>query len=334
MSKFRETLKRAGLNTFFFLLVGMIFLAKLFPEWGTAESPLPLKTITGAGISFIFFFYGVKLSPQKLKEGLSNWKLHLLVQSTTFLIFPLIILILYTIWGSEDSYLWLGTFYLAALPSTVSSSVVMVSIAGGNLPAAIFNASISSMVGIFITPLWMDLILPETAVGFDLTDTFIKLSFQVLFPVIIGLFVHPYLIKFVNKYQVALKNFDQAIILLIVFTAFAESFAENMFEGHSAGELIGLGFLMLGFFFLMMGLMYMVSRFFNFSREDMITLVFCGSKKSLVQGAVMGRVMFPDPVIFGVILLPLMVYHSLQLMAGSAIAQKLGEGKTPVRRGG
>jgi solute carrier family 10 (sodium/bile acid cotransporter), member 7 len=110
----------------------------------------------------------------------------------------------------------------------------------------------------------MDLILPETAVGFDLTDTFIKLSLQVLFPVIIGLFVHPYLIKFVNKHQVALKNFDQAIILLIVFTAFAESFAENMFEGHSAGELIWLGVLMLGFFFLMMGLMYMVSRFFNF----------------------------------------------------------------------
>ena len=325
MSKFRETLKRAGLNTFFFLLVGMIFLAKFFPEWGTSESPLPLKTITGVGISFIFFFYGVKLSPQKLKEGLSNWKLHILVQSTTFLIFPLIVLIPYVFFGSEDNYLWLGTFYLAALPSTVSSSVVMVSIAKGNLPAAIFNASISSMVGIFITPLWMDLILPESAIGFDLTDTFIRLSLQVLLPVIFGLFVHSYLIKFVNRYQVALKNFDQAIILLIVFTAFAESFAENMFDGQSFGELMWLGFLMLSFFFLMMGLMYMLSKALKFSREDMITVVFCGSKKSLVQGAVMGRVMFPDPVVFGVILLPLMVYHSLQLMAGSAIAQKLGE---------
>jgi sodium/bile acid cotransporter 7 len=112
---------------------------------------------------------------------------------------------------------------------------------------------------------------------------------------------------------------------LIVFTAFAESFAENMFDGQSFGELMWLGFLMLSFFFLMMGLMYMLSKALKFSREDMITVVFCGSKKSLVQGAVMGRVMFPDPVVFGVILLPLMVYHSLQLMAGSAIAQKLGE---------
>ena len=140
MAKLRETLNRVGLNTFFFLLVGMIFLAKAFPEWGSDTSPLPLKTITGIGISVIFFFYGVKLSPEKLKQGLSNWKLHLVVQSTTFLIFPLVVLLLYAIWGDEANLFWIGTFYLAALPSTVSSSVVMVSIAGGNLPAAIFNA--------------------------------------------------------------------------------------------------------------------------------------------------------------------------------------------------
>lgn len=325
MAKLRETLNRVGLNTFFFLLVGMIFLAKAFPEWGSEESPLPLKAITGIGISVIFFFYGVKLSPEKLKQGLSNWKLHILVQSTTFLIFPLVVLLLYAAWGDEANLFWIGTFYLAALPSTVSSSVVMVSIAGGNLPAAIFNASISSMVGIFITPLWMDLMLPETAVDFDLTDTIIKLSFQVLVPVILGLFVHKYLVKYVNKHQTALKNFDQAIILLIIFTAFAESFSENMFDGHSASELILLGVLMLVFFLLMMGLMYLLSKALKFSREDMITVIFCGSKKSLVQGAVMGRVMFPDPVVFGVMLLPLMVYHALQLMVGSAIAQKLGD---------
>jgi sodium/bile acid cotransporter 7 len=325
MAKIRETLRRAGLNNFFFLLVGMIFLAKFFPSWGTTDSPLPLKTITGIGISVIFFFYGVKLNPNKLKEGLSNWKLHLVVQATTFLVFPFVVLLLYWIWGDEGSYLWLGTFYLAALPSTVSSSVVMVSIAGGNLPAAIFNASISSMVGIFITPLWMDLMLPEAAVSFDLSSTVIRLSLQILLPVTIGLMLHHRLIGFVNKNQLSLKNFDQGIILLIVFTAFAESFAEDMFAGHSASTLLGLGGLMLGFFFVMLALMYGISQGLGFSREDTITVMFCGSKKSLVQGAVMGRVMFPDPVVFGIILLPLMIYHALQLMAGSALAQRMGE---------
>lgn len=325
MARVRETLRKVGMNNFFFLLIAMIFLARLLPSWGTSDSPLPLKAITGVGISFIFFFYGVKLSPQKLKEGLSNWKLHLVVQATTFVVFPLVVLFFYVLFGEEGNYLWLGTFYLAALPSTVSSSVVMVSIAGGNLPAAIFNASISSMVGIFITPLWMDIMLPENAVSFDLTDTFIKLSLQVLFPLIIGLILHPRLIGFVNRYQTTLKNFDQGIILLIVFTAFAESFAEDMFAGQSSMELIGLGGLMLVFFGLMMALMYFISIGLKFSRADTITVMFCGSKKSLVQGAVMGRVMFPDPVIFGIILLPLMIYHALQLMAGSALAQRMGE---------
>ncbi|MCL6258176.1 bile acid:sodium symporter [Aquiflexum sp. TKW24L] len=325
MAKLRGTLNRVGLNTFFFLLVGMIVLASTFPDWGSDAILKPLKTITGIGISFIFFFYGVKLSPEKLKQGLSNWKLHLLIQSTTFLIFPLVVLLLYAVLGEETNLFWIGTFYLAALPSTVSSSVVMVSIAGGNLPAAIFNASISSMVGIFITPLWMDLMLPETAVDFDLTDTIIKLSFQVLVPVILGLLVHKYLVKFANKYQTVLKNIDQGIILLIIFTAFAESFAANMFDGHSIGELVLLGVLMLAFFLLMMGLMYLISKALKFSREDMVTVLFCGSKKSMIQGAVMGRVMFPDPVVFGVMLLPLMIYHAQQLMVGSAIAQKMGD---------
>lgn len=327
MSKIFSILQKAGLNTFFFLLIGMIFLAKTFPELGSADSPLPLKTITGAGISVIFFFYGVKLSPQQLRSGLSNWKLHVLVQSTTFLIFPLFVLALHAIWGEEGNYLWLGTFYLAALPSTVSSSVVMVSIAGGNLPAAIFNASISSMVGIFITPLWMEVMVTDTAMGFDLGNTFIKLSLQVLLPVLVGLVLHGKLINFVNRHQVALKNVDQGIILLIVFSAFAESFGERMFEGQSTWDMVQLGFLMLAFFLLMMSVMYGLSKGLGFSREDMITVVFCGSKKSLVQGAVMGRVMFPDPKVFGVFLLPLMVYHTLQLIVGSAIAQKIGSNK-------
>ena len=170
--------------------------------------------------------------------------------------------------------------------------------------------------------------LPETAVDFDLTDTIFKLSFQVLVPVILGLFFHKYLVKFVNKFQVTLKNIDQAIILLIIFTAFAESFLANMFDGHSVAELVLLGVLMLVFFLLMMGVMYLLSKALKFSREDMITVIFCGSKKSMIQGAVMGRVMFPDPVVFGVMLLPLMIYHAQQLMVGSTIAQKLGDVKS------
>ncbi|EIM78912.1 lipoprotein transmembrane protein [Nitritalea halalkaliphila LW7] len=319
-----QTLKKVGFNAFFFLLLSTIALAYAFPELGMESSPVPVKKLTGIGVSLIFFFYGVKLSPQELWKGLRNWKLHLLVQAATFLLFPMFILLLFYTVGAEATPLWLGTFYLAALPSTVSSSVVMVSIARGNLPAAIFNASISSMVGIFLTPLWMELMLPDTAVDFALGETFQKLTLQVLVPLLIGLFFHRLLIRYVERHKVALKNFDQFIILLIVFSAFAESFGADMFAGQSWGQLLQLGLLMLGFFFFMIAIMHGVGKALGLSLPDRITLLFCGSKKSLVQGAVMGRVLFPDPQVFGLILLPLMLYHTLQLMAGSALAQRLG----------
>jgi sodium/bile acid cotransporter 7 len=323
MSNIMNTLAKAGINAFFFLLVLCVFLAYLFPEWGTGNSPIPFNDFTYYGVSIIFFFYGVKLNPQSLKQGLSNYKLHLLIQGTTFLIFPAIILLLNAGLGKEGSLLWIGIFYLAALPSTVSSSVVMVSIAGGNLPAAIFNASVSSIIGIFITPLWMQMFMSASETGFDLSSTFIHLILQILMPLLLGISLHRLLGHWAMKYNRTLKKFDQLIILLIVFTAFSESFYQKMFEGQSLAELTLLSGSMLLLFLVMMGVMHLVSIYLGFSREERITVLFCGSKKSLVQGAVMGKVLFPDPVLLGVILLPLMVYHALQLIAGSAIAQRM-----------
>src|SRR5690606_30416043 len=130
MHSIKSTLAKAGINGFFFLLILSILVAWVFPGWGMEGSLVPFDEVTYYGVALIFFFYGVKLSPQSLKLGLSNWKLHLLIQSTTFVIFPVLILLLYVILGEEGSLRWLGVFYLAASPTTVTSSVVMVSRAG------------------------------------------------------------------------------------------------------------------------------------------------------------------------------------------------------------
>lgn len=325
--RFVNQLEKAGLNGFFFALILMVILAWLFPFYGTEESPLPLSAITTYGVSFIFFFYGLRLSPEQLKVGLTNWKLHVVIQLTTFVLFPVIVLVFSFLLNGEYELLWLGTFYLAALPSTVSSSVVMVSIAGGNLPAAIFNASISSIIGIFITPVWMSFFIDETGSSTEFNDVVLKLCLQVLVPVIVGFLLHAWLGKLAARFKSTLRYFDQSIILLIVFTAFAESFYGNMFSNHSLLEIIVLAILMLSFFLLMLALMNLLSNTLKFSSEDRITVIFCGSKKSLVQGAVMGKVLFPDPQALGVILLPLMLYHALQLVAGSAIAQKMANSR-------
>jgi solute carrier family 10 (sodium/bile acid cotransporter), member 7 len=323
MGKIRSTLAKVGINGFFFALIFMVVLAYVFPQFGEEEGILPLGEVTDIGVFLIFFFYGVKLSPAQLRLGLSNYKLHLLIQTSTFIIFPMVIILAHALIGSEENpYLWLGVFYLAALPSTVSSSVVMVSIAGGNLPAAIFNASVSSLIGILITPLWMSVFMDVTGGGSDLSSTVVKLSLQILLPVILGFLLHKPLGSYVVKHQKTLKYFDQAIILLIVYTAFAESFAKEMFAGNSFWDFMTIGGAMLLLFIFMMAVMWFISTRMGFVLPDTITVLFCGSKKSLVQGAVMGKVLFPDPLIFGIVLLPLMMYHSLQLLLGSAIAER------------
>lgn len=314
---------------FFLLLSSMVLLAWLFPLYGSTQSPLPLKPVVDYGVSIIFFFYGLGLSRETLIKGLSHFKLHAVIQGTTFILFPVLVLGAAAVFP-DHAYVawWLGVFYLAALPSTVSSAVVMVSIAGGNLSAAIFNASISSLIGIFITPLWMTAFMDSMEFSTSgLGNVILSLSLQVLLPVGLGLLLHNKLGAFATRYKARLKYFDQFIILLIVYRAFCESFAGKMFDSFSAVEIFTLGTLMLALFIIMVFIMNLLSVWLRFSREDRITVIFCGSKKSLVQGAVMGQVLFPGVATFGIILLPLMLYHALQLLAGSIIAQRLARSR-------
>ncbi len=82
---------RAGLDWFLLALLGMIGLAYLWPEPGIQEGIWSLDTFADAGVSLIFFFYGLKLSPDKLRAGLTNWRLHLTIHLTTFVLFPVVV---------------------------------------------------------------------------------------------------------------------------------------------------------------------------------------------------------------------------------------------------
>jgi len=227
--------------------------------------------------------------------------------------------------GESNVLLWLGVFFLAALPSTVSSSVVMVSIAGGNIPAAIFNASISSLMGVFLTPLWMSLVLSNTA-GFDATGLWSiigKLVLQILLPVTLGMLLNRRWGAFAEKHKNTLRIFDQSIILLIVYTSFCASFDNNVFDGFSRLTIVGCGAGMMLLFFIVYAIVGLACSRMKMNREDTITAQFCASKKSLVHGSAMAKVIFAGYNSIGIILLPIMIYHVLQIIAVSAIAKRV-----------
>lgn len=312
------------IDGFVLAIIVVVILAYLFPFWGSKNSPIPLNTIGSIGISLIFFFYGLKLSPEKIKSGLKNWKLHLLVQASSFVLFPLIIISIYPFIKTENNHIiWLGFMFLAALPSTVSSSVVMVSMAKGNIPAAIFNASISGLIGILVTPLWMGLFLKQNTTEFDLGTIYLKLITEILLPVIFGIVLQRFLGDFARKHNRYLTLFDKSIILIIIYKSFAESFEEKVFNSVNITHLIFILLAVIVLFTLVFFIINQISKRLGFTLEDRITAQFCGTKKSLVHGTVFSKILFKNSASVGVILLPLMLFHFIQIFIISIIASKL-----------
>lgn len=314
------------IDSFVVAILGIIAVAYFFPKLGQGDSRFPLETISNIGISLIFFFYGLKLSPEKFKSGILNWKLHLLVQFSTFLLFPLIILAFYPLVRNETGrVLWIAFLFLAALPSTVSTSVVMVSIARGNLPAAIFNASISGLIGIIVTPLWIDMFLTGTANNPELADVYLQLTVKILVPVITGILLQRYLGKFATRNLRWLNLFDKAVILLIIYKSFAESFSAGVFKSLGIEYIIMIAGAAVALFFLVYMLTGRISSLLKFNLQDRITAQFCGTKKSLMHGTVFSKILIPESVSLGIILLPLMLFHAIQILIISFIATKLAK---------
>ncbi|AUS04282.1 bile acid:sodium symporter family protein [Pseudotamlana carrageenivorans] len=315
------------IDRFVLAIITTIIAAYFFPQLGSSSSPVPLDTIGTIGVSLIFFFYGLKLSPDKIKSGLKNWKLHLVVQASTFLLFPLIILAAKPfIYSDEAESLWLSFLFLGALPSTVSSSVVMVSIAKGNVPAAIFNASISGLIGIMITPLWMELFIPPSTADFDLTEIYTKLIITIIAPVFLGILLQRFGRHFAAKYKNQLTSFDKLVILLIIYKSFVHSFEDHIFSSMSFIDLLIMAGLLILLFYAVYFFIGLISKVLKFNREDQITAQFCGTKKSLVHGTVFAEILFPATFPVGLILLPLMLFHALQIFIISVVASRLGRG--------
>lgn len=306
-------------NGFIAALFAAILLAYLLPQ---GPELLHLKIISDLGIGFIFFFYGLKLSPEELKLGFSNYKVHLLVQITTFVVFPLLVLAMLPFFENySESNLWLALFFLAALPSTVSSSIVMVSLARGNVPTAIFNASLSGLIGIFVTPLWLSFFMNESA-GFEILTVVQKLFSQVLLPLIIGLVLQKFFGDWARKNSARISLFDKSVIVIIVYSSFSSAFISGLFITVGVWDLGKLLILVLLLFFAVYFGIEKICQVLNWKIEDRITAQFCGTKKSLVHGSVMVKIIFGSSSANALFLLPIMLYHILQLLIIAVFAEK------------
>lgn len=305
-------------------LIGMViamFIAWLIPGPGAAGGSLHPELLTKCGIALIFFLHGAQLSFAALKDGVSRWQLHLIIQLTTFLAFPLIGLALVKLTGSLISPdLALGLFYLCALPSTVSSSVAMTAAAKGNVPVAVFNATISSIIGIVLTPLWMSLLVHQQSGHMDTTAVMLDLVQWLLLPLIIGQALRPLIGAFITNHKKYVSKIDRFTILLLVYTSFCDSFAGHVWTGHGALTMIVTITATIALFFaVLMGLILFCKKL-SIPDSYRAAVVFCGTKKSLATGVPMAHLLFTGNASLGLILLPIMIYHPLQLFICGPLA--------------
>ena len=304
-------------------MVATVILALFFPQLGVADGPLHLSTVTEYGIALVFFLHGANLERQKLVTGLKNWRVHLLIQTTTFVVCPILGLILYfSLKTVLPEYLLLGFFFLGALPSTVSSSVAMTALARGNVPVAVFNATLSGLLGMIITPALMSIVTATGGSNFSIIDAIIDIAVTLLLPFVLGQLARPVLKSLLTRYKSIISRIDRTVILLIVFSSFAESTAGGIWSQFSITEFAVTIILVLVFLGVAFTYTIFTSKRLSLPLEDESATVFCGSTKSLANGAPIAHILFAGNPNLGLIMLPLMLYHQLQLMACAVMAQR------------
>lgn len=324
-------LQRFYIDGFIISLLATVALAAVLPASGLFADYI--DTAKTLAIALLFFVYGVRLSPQESASGLKQWKLHAIVLSMTFVFFPLLgFAMRVLVPGVLDEKLYVGLLFMCLVPSTVQSSIAFTSMARGNVAGAIVTASLSSILGVFVTPLLVVLLMTSGGTASVGGGEILSIFLQILVPFIFGQFARAWLADWIQSRPIVSKVVDRGSILLVVYSAFSAGMIQGIWSSLPVSELVLTAALCLVLLAAGLGVAFMYGKLVGFSREDRIVVLFCGSNKSLAAGLPIASVLFSGASL-GLVALPLMIYHQSQLIVCAIIARKYGqvtEEKAPV----
>lgn len=313
----KALLARLNIDTYILLLVGMVVLASIVPARGVWGSVADI--CADVGIVILFFMHGARLSRQAVIDGARHWRLHSTVAGMTYVVFPILGLAIRSL-PFINPTLGTGILFLTLLPSTVQSSIAFTAMARGNVAGAVCSASFSNLAGIFITPLLVALLITGKHGGLS-TDAVVTIAVQLLLPFLSGHLLRPWIGGWIARQKKLLTTVDRGSILLVVYAAFSAAVVEGLWEKVTFADLFAIAGSSLILLTIVLLLSAALGRWLGFSREDRIVLQFCGSKKSLASGVPMAGVLFSASQL-GAIILPLMIFHQIQLMVCAVLARR------------
>ncbi len=313
--------RRLRIEPFILAILAAVVVASLAPATGGAAGAL--DWVTTVGIAVLFFLYGARLEPRELRTGLTHWRLHSVVLAATFLLFPLLGLVgrwaLTPVLGAS---LASGFLFLTLAPSTVQSSITFVAIARGHVSAAVVSASVSNLLGVLITPLLVFLLMTTDGSVVITWDSVGTIALQLLLPFVLGQLLRRWVVPIASRIK-RLALFDKSVIVLIVYSAFSQGVVDgiwSMVEPVQLAWLIAACGVLLA---VVLGLTELSARALGFAEGDKRVVQFCGSKKSLATGLPMAAVLFVGQPV-GLLVLPLMVFHQIQLIVCAWLAGRYG----------
>ncbi|MFT4042467.1 MAG: bile acid:sodium symporter family protein [Gordonia sp. (in: high G+C Gram-positive bacteria)] len=319
----RGLLSRSPIDGFVLAILAAVVVAAIFPARGAGAHIVDVLVVVA--IVALFFLYGARLHPRDALAGVTHWRLHVTILAFTFIVFPCIGAALRPITEPLIGHdLYTGLLYLTLVPSTVQSSIAFTSIARGNIAGAIVSASASNLLGVLLTPVLVVLLMPGTSGVHITASSVVAIVLEILVPFIAGQLCRPVISPLLKRYAEPTKLVDRGSIILVVYSAFSEGVRNGIWSLVRPWQVVAVAVIALLLVIVMLVVTRAAGRRLGFNRGDVIAIQFCGTKKSLATGLPMATVLFSGPVV-GLIVLPLMIFHQLQLILCSWLASRYAQ---------
>ena len=309
-------------DRFVLMLLATIAVATLFPAEGGAVPAI--SAAANIAIFSLFFFHGLRIAHDAVWNGVRHWRLQLAVLGFVFGAMPLLGFgASWALSGFLPPELWLGILFLSMLPSTVQSAIAASSMAGGNVAGSVIAAAVSNLSGVVLTPLLLALFAHASGGGIDLSAV-TRIATLLLLPFALGQIARFRLANWAERNRGWIGRLDRVTILLTVYVAFSAAVVDGMWQRLDGGDFARLVAVIVVLLAAALASAWGLGKALGLSREDRITLLFSGAQKSLATGAPMARILFPAAQA-GLMVLPLMLYHQLQLTVSAWIAARLAQ---------